>query len=124
MRHLRMELYRVQPARFVGHPSNGATLGRGHELEARWHVDHFIAMTHPDFEHAMPFRRDEVIDIFEQCGVSARADFGITKLTHLAVLYLAAQLCRHGLHAIANPQHRHTQIEHRLRRARCVTFRD
>ena len=33
-------------------------------------------------------------------------------------LYLAAQLCRHGLHAITNAENRHSQFEHRLRRTR------
>ena len=34
-----------------------------------------------------------------------------------ASLHLAAQLGRHGLHAIANAQHRHTQLEYGLRGA-------
>ncbi len=44
-----------------------------------------------------------------------RANLGITELAHLAALDLAAELRRHGLHAVANPEHRNTQIEHDLR---------
>ena len=54
--------------------------------------------------------------------VAARAHLGIAEFAHLAGLDLAAQLPRHGLHAVADAQHRHAQIEHRLRRARRRVF--
>ncbi len=59
---------------------------------------------------------------FEQRGMAAGAHFGIAEFAHLAVFHLAAQLRRHGLHAVADAQHRHAQLEHGLRRARRVAF--
>ncbi len=35
---------------------------------------------------------------------------------------MAAQLHRHGLHAVAHAEHRHAGVEHVLRRARAVVF--
>ena len=55
--------------------------------------------------------------------MAARADFGITEFAYRTILHRAAQLRGHRLHAIANAQHRHTQIEYCLRRARRITFR-
>ena len=37
---------------------------------------------------------------------------------------LAAQLLRHGLHAVADAEHRHAELEHRLRRARRLLVGD
>ena len=50
------------------------------------------------------------------CGVAAGAHGGKAELALVAALDLAAQLVRHGLHAVADAQHRHAELEHRLRR--------
>ena len=52
MRDFGMELHRVEAARLVGHAGDRAGLGRGHQLEARRHRDHLVAVAHPDLEHA------------------------------------------------------------------------
>ena len=49
--------------------------------------------------------------------MAARADLREAELAHLAGFDPAAELLRHGLHPVADPQHRHTGFEHRLRRA-------
>ena len=54
----------------------------------------------------------------------ARAYFGIAKLPHQSRFNRAAQLRRHGLHAITNSQHRHAQLEHDLRCACGIDFCD
>ena len=59
----------------------------------------------------------EVLDAVEQPRVAARAHLGVAELALRARLDLAAQLLRHRLHAVADAEHRHAELEHRLRRA-------
>src|SRR4051812_41494941 len=54
----------------------------------------------------------------------ARPHLGVAEFADLAVLDLAAQLLGHCLHAVANAQHRHAQLEHRLRYARRVALKN
>ncbi len=117
-----VKLHGVVTARLVGHARDGATRRGRHELEPRGHIGHLVAVAHPHFEHAVAFGRTEILDAVEQPGVTAGAHFGITKLAVVAPFHLAAQLRRHGLHAIANAQHGHAQIPHGLRRAQFVVF--
>ena len=63
-----------------------------------------------------PSARGEVGDVVEQLGVAARAHCGEAEFALVAAFDLAAQLVRHGLHAVADAQHRHAQLEHGLRR--------
>jgi hypothetical protein len=46
-----------------------------------------------------------------------RAHLGVAELALGRALDLAAELAGHGLHAVADAQHRHAELEHRLRRA-------
>jgi len=46
----------------------------------------------------------------------AGAHGGVAKLTRRAAFHRTAKLCRHGLHAVADTQHRHTKLEDNLRR--------
>ena len=50
--------------------------------------------------------------------MAARAYFGVAELAHLPAFHLSAKLRGHGLHAIADAEHRHAKLEHGLRRAR------
>ena len=112
-----MKLHRIKLAVLVGHSRNGAAVGAGHELEARRQFSHFVTVAHPDVQHTLAFRRGEVSNIFQQRSVAAGAHCGKTEFTGVAGFHFAAQLLRHCLHAIANPQHRQPQIEHSLRGA-------
>ncbi len=49
-------------------------------------------------------------------GVSSSAHFCVAELTRMAAFNLAAQLLRHGLHAVADAEHRHAELEHGRRR--------
>jgi hypothetical protein len=49
-------------------------------------------------------------------------DPGMTEVTRAGRLGGATQLRRHGLHAVANAQHRHAAVPHRLRRAQLVVL--
>jgi hypothetical protein len=70
------------------------------------------------------FGRLEILDAFKEARVVMRADFRIAKLADMADFHLAAELLRHQLHAIADAKHRHTQVEHDLRRARRASIGD
>ena len=122
VRHLRVELHGVVATRLVGHASNGAAGRAGHELEAGWQLGHLVTVAHPDLEHAVALGGAEVLDAVEQPRVATGPHLGVAELTVVAPLHLAAELYRHGLHAIADAQHGHAQIPHRLRRAKLVVF--
>ena len=49
--------------------------------------------------------------------MAARAHLGIAELAHFAGLDAAAELLRHGLHAVADAEHRDAELEDRLWRA-------
>jgi hypothetical protein len=122
MRDLGVELHRVVAARLVGHAGDRATGGGGHQLEARRQAGNLVAVAHPDLEHAMAFRRAEILDVLEQVGVAMGAHLGVAEFAVIAPLDLAAQLHGHSLHAVADAQHRHAQVPHGLRRAQLVVF--
>ncbi|MNN42184.1 hypothetical protein D3C81_1563460 [compost metagenome] len=122
MRDLGVELHGIVAARFVGHAGDRAARGRRHQLEARRQAGDLVAVAHPDLEHAVAFRRAEILDVLEQRGMAVGAHLGVAELALVAPLDLAAKLHGHGLHAVADAQHRHAQVPHRLRGAQLVVF--
>src|SRR5690606_5461617 len=72
--------------------------------------------------HAVTLGGAEVFYPFEQAGVAAGTYLSIAEFTLVRPLYLAAQLLRHGLHAVTNAQHGNATLEHRGRhRQRAIT---
>jgi hypothetical protein len=61
---------------------------------------------------------DAILDALESFGVPAQPHLGVAELAHLARLDGAAELRRHRLHPVADAEHRHALLEHRLGRAR------
>ncbi len=61
---------------------------------------------------------DAIFDVAQQRGVAARADLGVAEFAHLARHHLATELGRHRVHAVADAEHRHAELEHGLRRGR------
>ena len=70
----------------------------------------------------MAFVRREVGQAVEQLGVAVRADFGVAEFTMVGEADDTAQLLRHRLHAVADAQHRHAQLEHGVRHAHGAFF--
>jgi len=68
------------------------------------------------------FGRGEVLDAIEQLGVAVGTHLGVTELAGVAPRHFAAQLHGHGLHAVADAQHRHAGVPHGLRRTQLVVF--
>ncbi|MCY1359310.1 hypothetical protein D9M69_458740 [compost metagenome] len=118
MRDLGVELHGIVAARFVGHAGDRAARGRRHQLEARRQAGDLVAVAHPDLEHAVAFRRAEILDVLEQRGMAVGAHLGVAELALVAPLDLAAKLHGHGLHAVADAQHRHAQVFWGIRWAR------
>ncbi len=73
-------------------------------------------MAHPYPQHPVTFRRAEVLDPVQKACVSTRAYLGVAELADLARLHPAAELLRHRLHSVADPEHGHAELEHRGRR--------
>ena len=112
VRDFGVELHGVVAARFVGHAGDGAGRRGGHDLEAGRQLGDLVAVAHPDLEHAVAFGRDEVFDALEQFGVTMGTHFGVAEFAGVRAFDFAAQLGGHGLHAVADAQHRDIQLEH------------
>ena len=61
-------------------------------------------MGHPNLQHAFASFGLEVFDALKKLGMIAGADFGIAEFTLGTAFDLAAELLRHGLHAVADPR--------------------
>src|SRR5690606_22516206 len=81
-----------------------------------------ITVAHPHIKELMTgfFVIDNTV---EQAIGFAFLHACITELVLLAIDDLAAELFGHGLHAVANTQHRYALLEHTLRRARSLLRR-
>ncbi|MCY1440703.1 hypothetical protein D9M71_569880 [compost metagenome] len=91
-------------------------------MEAGGEVGDLVAVAHPhvEAEHAVVVH--VVLDAVEQTGLADHVDAGVAELAQVGTLHLAAELLGHGLHAVADAEQRHAQVEYRLRRARAVSF--
>ena len=116
VRDFGMELNAVQLARLVRHAGDRGRRIAGDNLEAGRQFGDLVAVAHPDIEQPMAFAVGTVLDVFEQGRVAAGSHLGIAKLAHLPAFDLPAELRCHGLHAVADAEHRHAELESRLRR--------
>ena len=80
-------------------------------------------MAHPDFEHIGAVSRDGIRNAFQQSGVIAGTNLGISEFADFAVFDFAAKLVRHRLHAITNTQYRNAQFKHDLRNTWRIVIR-
>ncbi|OPF33664.1 cytosine deaminase [Pseudomonas aeruginosa P47] len=118
----RVELHAVVGAGIVGHGGDRAARGAGQDVEAGRHLGDLVAVAHPhvEAEHAVVVH--VVLDAVQQARLADHVDTGVAELAQVGALHLAAHLLGHGLHAVADAEQRHLQVEHRLRRARAVGF--
>src|SRR5690606_11787685 len=121
--HFRVELHAVELAGVIAHGSDGAARGAGQHLKAIRQVDDLVAMAHPYVEAEHAIVRDRVFDAVEEAALADQVDPRITEFTLFGTLHSPAQLGRHGLHAVADTQYRHAQLEDHLRRPRAAGFR-
>ena len=59
-----------------------------------------------------------VFNVVQQTAVAFYLHLSVTKFADGGAFYLAAHLFGHGLHAVANAQHRYAEGEYNLGRAR------
>ncbi len=116
--HLGMELHPVVAALVVGHAGQRRVVGLGDHPEAGRHLDDPVTVAHPHVQQAVALGRGVVLDILQQPRVAAGAHLGVAVLVVAGGLHPPAELVGHGLHAVADAEHRHAQSEHRLRRPR------
>ncbi|VUJ24739.1 Uncharacterised protein [Klebsiella pneumoniae] len=120
--HFRVELHAVEAFFFVGHNGERAVVGAGDGYEVRWDGGHFVAVAHPHVQQRFAVCGQGIFDTAHQRAVVNHFNLCVTKLTLVRTFYMAAQLHRHGLHAVADAKYRHAGFEHILRRARAVLF--
>ena len=112
VRDFRMELHGVETAGFIGHAGDRAGRSRAHQLEAFGHDGDFVAVAHPNLEHAFAFGTFEVFDALKKLGVVVGAYFGVAEFALGAAFYATAKLLGHRLHAVADAEHGNSGTEH------------
>ena len=103
--HLGMELNRVKATRFVSHTRDRAGCVRGHHREAGGQFRHFIPVAHPDIQDAVPLFCTKILQAIQQSGVAVSTHLCRSKLPRAPCFHFAAELLRHGLHAVTNAQY-------------------
>ena len=117
-----MKLQRIEFARLIGHRGDRRCgIARDH-LEAGRQSGHLVAMAHPYVEQSVAFGAHAVLDVPEQRRMASRTHFGIAEFAHFTAFDLAAELLGHGLHAVADAKHRHSELEYGRGRARRATL--
>src|SRR5690606_7808381 len=107
--HFRVELHTVEAALVVGHGGDRAGVGAGRNLETAGHAVDAVAVAHPHIEEIA--RVFFVIDdAVKQAVRLALFDTGVTEFVFFTVDYGTAELRGHGLHAVADAQHRHAEL--------------
>jgi hypothetical protein len=87
-------------------------VGAGDELEAVGHLLDAVAVAHPDVEQAVALGGGVILDVAQQPRVTARTDLGVAVFVVVGVDHLAAEVLGHRLHAVADAEHRHAELEH------------
>ncbi len=118
--HFRVELHAVVAALVAEHAGDRAARGAGEDVEVFRHLGDLVTVAHPHVEAEQAVGVDVVFDAVQQAALADDVDAGIAELAQVGTLDLASQLLGHGLHAVADTEHRHAKIEHRLRAARAV----
>ncbi len=122
MGHFRVELHAVEAFFFVGHNGKRAALGAGNGHEVGRDSGDFVAVAHPDVEQRFAVGGQGVFDTADQRAVGLNFNLRVAELTFVGCFNMATKLHRHGLHAVADAEHRHTGFKHVLRGARAVGF--
>src|SRR3954451_7987996 len=124
MGDLGMELNTVETALFISHCRVGNGLRRGRRLKTGRKSRDPIAMTHPDIQYSTTARVTTVLDVVEQLRIALDRDFRVAEFAFARCGHLAAQLLRHGLHAVADTQDGYAQRKYRLGRFRRLRVGD
>ncbi len=110
---LGMELHAVEAPLVVGDGGEGCALADAHHLESRGQLVDPVAMAHPHLLARALFPQ-----AVEEIAIRGDFEKGAAEFAVIGGRDASPQLRAHGLLAIADAEHRHAQLEHRLRRAR------
>src|SRR5690606_24418998 len=99
-----VEVHAVEAALVVTYAVDGRAVGTGHDLVARRQLADPIAVAHPHIQQPPAFRTGVILYLIEQARVAMGADLRVAELLARRRLHPSAQLRRHRLHAVANPQ--------------------
>ena len=113
-----MELHSVELAFLVRHRSErNRRCTRLRRESGRQGID-VIAVTHPDVEHRATLAILVIAQAAQQRRLGRIRHAGEAELAMFRRGHLAAELLRHGLHAIANAEHRNSGVVDEVRRKR------
>ena len=70
---------------------------------------HSIAVAHPDIQEADTFLAGVILNALEQPRMAMRLDLRVAEFTMTRRHDAASEAGRHGLHAVADAQHRHRE---------------
>ena len=107
MRDLGVELHAEEAARRVAHGGDRAVLGLSVDAEAGREARHGVAVAHPHDRVAR--------DALEDLGGGGDLDGLAAELALVGARDLAAELARDPLHAVADAEHRHSELEETAR---------
>ncbi len=126
--HFRVELHAVEALGFIGHGRVGAGRGLGDGGEVGRNGSDLVTVAHPDIQQSIAVVGDGIFDVAQEraalASFSQHFHLGVTEFTLGGGLHLATQLLGHGLHAVADTEHRDTGVEHILGGARAARFGD
>ena len=118
VRDLRVELHAVETPPLIAHRGEGNRGGRGRDRKAARQGIDPVAMAHPHVEHRAPVGIAPVLELIEQARGSGYPHLGVAELPLARARHAPAELLRHGLHAVADAEHRNPEVEHRAGRPR------
>ena len=114
MGHFRVELHAIPALLVVGEGGYRYPFGAGGDGEARRFLRHVVAVAHPHFQPRG--RARQVGQAGQQLVLRGALDFCVSVFALVRRLSGAAELAGHGLHAVADAQHRQAAVEYFLRR--------
>ena len=112
MGDFRVKLDPIKRLAAMGHAGDGTAVGTGDEFEILGQFHHLVAVAHPHIQQRIALVIEVVANVVQQTRVHMQPDLGVAKFADIGAGDLAAKLLRHGLHAIADAQHRHPEFEH------------
>lgn len=122
--HLGVKLDTVESTGFIRHAGQWRIGGLGNHREAFRQRLHPVAVAHPDIQQPVTFLRGVILDIPQQLRVPPGPHLGVAVFVGIGTGYLATQLRRHGLHAVADTQYRHPEFKHQARGTRGILARN
>jgi len=117
---LRVKLHAIEAAPLIAHRGERDGAGAGGGDESRRQLIDPVTVTHPDIEDAATGGVAAVLEVIKQPRGAGNRHLGVAELALARGGDAAAELLRHGLHAVADAEHRHAELEHRGRRVRRV----